>query len=250
MTLTEILPLVGLPLIIGGFAFGFNPLAVVVGSGVVTGLAAGLSPDQLLQLIGEKFLASRQLAIFVLILPVSGVLERHGLRQRAETWIAGIREASAGRILMLYLVLREGAAGVGLLSLGGQVQTVRPLLAPMAEGAAEARYPGLAAEWRERIRAQAAATDNIGAFFGEDIFIAFGGVLLMDAFLKDNGITGIEPLQIGLWAIPTAVSALGIQMVRLARLDRALARASRTGCPAGDRGGTGDAGEAGEEPSS
>ena len=224
MTLAEVLPLIGVPLIVGGFAFGLNPVTVVVASGLVTGLAAGLSVDQLLQLIGEKFLASRQLAIFVLILPVIGVLERHGLRQRAEALVAGIRQATAGRILMLYLILREGAAAVGLLSIGGHVQTVRPLLAPMAEGAAEAKYPSLSDASRERIRAQAAATDNIGAFFGEDIFIAFGAVLLMDAFLKDNGFQGIEPLQIGLWAIPTAISALAIHLFRLALMDRALAR--------------------------
>ncbi|UGA38311.1 DUF969 domain-containing protein [Chromobacterium haemolyticum] len=66
------------------------------------------------------------------------------------------------------------------------------------------------------------ACDNIAVFFGEDIFIAFGAVLLMDAFLKENGIANIEPLHIGLWAIPTAVSALIIHMARLARLDARL----------------------------
>ena len=36
-------------------------------------------------------------------------------------------------------------------------------------------------------------------FFGEDIFIAFGAVLLMTNFLKENGISNVEPLHIGLW---------------------------------------------------
>ena len=49
------------------------------------------------------------------------------------------------------------------------------------------------------------------------IFIAFGAVLLIDAFLKENGIQGIEPLHIGLWAIPTAIAALIIHMTRLLR---------------------------------
>ena len=29
--------------------------------------------------------------------------------------------------------------------------------------------------------------DNVALFFGEDIFIAFGAVLLMSNFLKENG---------------------------------------------------------------
>ncbi len=52
-------------------------------------------------------------------------------------------------------------------------------------------------------------------------FIAFGAVLLIDAFLKENGIQGIELLHIGLWAILTAIAALIIHMTRLLRLDAA-----------------------------
>ncbi|MFW2776664.1 5-oxoproline transporter, DUF969 family subunit, partial [Acinetobacter baumannii] len=77
---------------------------------------------------------------------------------------------------------------------------------------------------RDKLRAHSAACDNIAIFFGEDIFLAFGAVLLMDAFLKENGITGIEPLQLGLWAIPTAIAALVIHMFRLVRLDASIQR--------------------------
>ncbi len=224
MAPADLLPLIGIPVIIAGFAAGLNPLLVVIIGGCVTGVAAGLGPGELLEVIGQKFLSSRQLAVFVLILPVVGILERHGLRERAQAWIGDIRLATAGRILLLYFALRELAAAFGLLSLGGQVQTVRPLLAPMAEGAALARHGPIAPNVRERLRAHAAAADNIGAFFGEDIFIAFGAVLLMDAFLKENGITTIEPLDLGLWAIPTGLAALVIHGTRLARLDGQIAR--------------------------
>ena len=53
-------------------------------------------------------------------------------------------------------------------------QTVRPLLAPMAEAAAGKIDPALDDDERERVKALAAATDNVGLFFGEDVFIAFG----------------------------------------------------------------------------
>ncbi|WP_337882745.1 5-oxoproline transporter, DUF969 family subunit [Chromobacterium haemolyticum] len=224
MDLASYLPLVGIPVVVAGFALRFNPLLVVTAAGLSTGLAVGMDLGALLETFGEKFLNSRQLATFILILPVIGLLERYGLKERAQQWIAGIRSATTARILMLYFVVRELTAALGLINLGGHAQTVRPLLAPMAEGAAANQLGELPPVLRDRIRAHAAACDNIAVFFGEDIFIAFGAVLLMDAFLKENGIANIEPLHIGLWAIPTAVSALIIHMARLARLDARLQR--------------------------
>ncbi|XLM23020.1 DUF969 family protein, partial [Chromobacterium piscinae] len=32
-----------------------------------------------------------------------------------------------------------------------------------------------------------AATDNVGLFFGENLFVAFGAVILMHTFLHENG---------------------------------------------------------------
>jgi uncharacterized membrane protein len=101
------------------------------------------------------------------------------------------------------------------------------LLAPMAEGAAEitARSHGahLDDDQRERIRAFSAATDNVGLFFGEDIFIAFGAVLLMQGFYAEHGIV-LEPLAIALWGIPTALCAFVIHATRIHRFERRLLR--------------------------
>jgi uncharacterized membrane protein len=112
---------------------------------------------------------------------------------------------------------------VGLTSLGGHPQMVRPLIAPMAEGAAEARYGRLPDRIRWRLRAYAAATDNVGLFFGEDIFVAFGAIVLMSTFLREAGID-VEPLHIALWGIPTAICAFVIHAWRLRRFDQALTR--------------------------
>ena len=218
----DLWPLVGIPVIVGGFALRFNPLLVVVVAGLATGLAVGMDIASLLETFGEKFLNSRQLATFILILPVIALLERHGLKERAQLWVSTIKGATVGRIMMLYFVLRESTAALGLINLGGQAQTVRPLLAPMAEGAAANLHGELPPAITDKIRAHAAATDNIAVFFGEDIFIAFGAVLLMDAFLKENGIMNVEPLHIGLWAIPTAIAALMIHVARLSRLDASI----------------------------
>jgi uncharacterized membrane protein len=73
------------------------------------------------------------------------------------------------------------------------------------------------------IRANAAAVDNIGAFFGEDIFIAIGSILLIKGVMQQNGIN-VEPVDLALWAIPTAVLAFLIHGTRLLLLDRRLKR--------------------------
>ena len=128
-----------------------------------------------------------------------------------------------GRLLIVYFLLRQATAALGLTAMMGHAQTVRPLLAPMAEGALEARAGPLTDKVRYRLRAFAAATDNIAAFFGEDIFVAVASILLIVGVLQGMGVK-VQPIQLSLWAIPSAVCALLVHGVRLLRLDRRLER--------------------------
>jgi uncharacterized membrane protein len=216
-----VLTLIGIVIVVAGFALRLNPLLVVTVAGLATGLASGLGIVAVIAAFGKAFTESRYVAIVWLVLPVIGLLERSGLKERARSAIAGIPAATTGRVLMLYFAIRQITAALGLTSLGGQAQMVRPLVAPMAEGAAENRFGQLTDTTRFRIRAHAAAVDNIAAFFGEDIFIAIGSILLIKGFLEQNGLR-VEPSQLALWAIPTALAALVIHFVRLALLDRSL----------------------------
>lgn len=215
-------PLLGVLAVVLGFVLRLNPALVVVTAGFITGLAAKLSPLDVLDILGKAFTEKRFLLLFLITLPVIGLLERHGLKEHAQAWIARLRGATMARLLILYLLMRQASAAFGLVSLGGHPQAVRPLLAPMAEGAAEATHSALPQDERERIRAMSAATDNVGLFFGEDIFVAFGAVLLMQAFFNDQGIA-LEPLQIAMWGIPTAICAFVIHAWRIRRFERALA---------------------------
>lgn len=221
----NLLPLAGVGLVVLGFALRLNPALVVVGAGFATALLAGIAPVATLELLGTAFVKNRFLALLLLTLPVIAVLERHGLKQHVQTVIVRLRAATAGRLLLVYLALRQVLSMIGLHSLGGHPQTVRPLLAPMAEAAAESRHGLLPAAERERLRALCAGTDNIGMFFGEDVFIAFGAVLLMQSFFADHGIE-LQPIDIALWGIPTALCAFAIHGGRLLRLDARLARAA------------------------
>lgn len=220
-------PLLGVGAVVLGFVLRLNPALVVVISAFVTGLAARMSPLEVLDVIGEAFTEKRYLLVFLLTLPVIGLLERHGLKEHAQAWVTRLRGATMGRLLIAYLAMRQFAAALGLTGLGGHPQTVRPLLAPMAEGAAEAaaelQGTTLDDDQRQRIRAMSAGTDNVGLFFGEDIFIAFGAVLLMQGFYAEHGLD-LEPLQIALWGLPTAVCAFAIHAFRVLRFERRLAR--------------------------
>jgi uncharacterized membrane protein len=206
-----------------GFVLRVNPLLVVTVAGLATGIASGLGPFAVVAAFGKAFITSRYVAIIWLVLPVIGLLEHAGLKERARALVAGLRGATTSRILLAYFAIRQITAALGLTSLGGHPQMVRPLIAPMAEAAAENRYGELPPKVRNLIRAHAAGVDNIALFFGEDIFIAIGSILLIKGFLDQNGVH-VEPSQLAIWAIPTAVCAFVIHCTRLLLLERKLRR--------------------------
>jgi len=197
---------------------------VVVVAGITSGVASGMSVGDLLALLGTSFIGNRVLLLFVLTLPIIGLVERHGLRERAQAWILGFRRLSLARLLVAYLAFRQLLSMFGLYDIAGHAQTVRPLIAPMAEQAA-ARDAPIDEATRMRVRALAAATDNIGRFFGEDVFLAFAGVLLIQRFFESQGIH-LEPFAISIWALPTAIAAFVIHTLRIVWVQRSLKRAS------------------------
>lgn len=229
------LVLLGIGVVVLGFVLRANPLLVVMAAALTTGLAAAWTPEaelavyydaglDTLAAFGKAFNDARYISLTWILLAAIGLLERAGLQERARITIATVKAATVGRLIWVYFVIRQAAAALGLTSLGGHAQMVRPLVAPMAEGAAEAKYGALPDRERFLIRSHAAAADNIGLFFGEDIFIAIASILLIKGFLETYGII-VEPLQLSLWAIPTAIAALLIHSLRLWLLDRALKRA-------------------------
>ena len=216
------LVLLGIAVVVAGFIARINPLLVVAAAAIVTGLCAGMSPPEVVAVLGKAFRENRYVSLLWLVLPAVGLLEKYGLQERARSLISDVRGATTGRLLILYLGLRQITSALGLTSLGGHAQMVRPLIAPMAEAAA----PDADEDQRQTIRAYAAATDNVGLFFGEDIFIAIGSILLMKGFFEQNGVV-LEPLHLSVWAMPTAAFAFLIHGLRLLLLDRRLTAGPR-----------------------
>jgi uncharacterized membrane protein len=216
--------LLGVALVVIGFALRFNPLLVVTVAGIVSALLGGISPLHILDAFGTGFASSRSITIAFIVLPVIGLLERYGLQQHAKRLVSQAAALTAGRLLLLYLALRQLTAAFGLTSIGGVPQMVRPVIYPMAEGAVMRAHGHTPQAVTETIKAHAAAADTVGVFFGEDCFVAVGSILLITSYVDANYHLKLDPLQIAVWAIPTAIAAFLIHGFRLLRLDGRLAQ--------------------------
>ena len=232
--------LIGILVVAAGFALRFNTLLVVMAAGIATGLVAGMSFNEIMELFGKYFIENRYVTLTVLLmLPVVGLLERYGLREQAETLIKRAKSATAGRVLIFYTAVRQGSIAFGV-NIGGHAAMVRPLVAPMAEaaakfqlakaalpaeGAAHARHGALPGKTTEAIRAHAAAAENIGNFFGEDTVFAVGAVYLIKGVLEAQGLK-VGVWELSFWGIPTALVAFSLLAWRARVLDGRIARDS------------------------
>ncbi|MCW2944891.1 MAG: rane protein [Actinoallomurus sp.] len=217
------LVLIGVLLVVAGFALRLNPLVVVTVAGIVTGLLGKLSPLAILNAFGNGFAGSRSVTLFIIVLPVIGLIERFGLQEQGRRLIARLSALTTGRLLVLYQLIRQVSSALGLASINGPAALVRPLVYPMAEGAAERRFgPALPEAMREKIKGFSASADTVGQFFGEDIFVAIGSILLITGFVDTAYGLKLDALHVALWAIPTAICAFAIHGARLFLLDRQL----------------------------
>ena len=74
-------PLLGIALVVLGFALRLNPMLVVTGAALATGLLAGMDLVEVISTFGKAFNDNRIIAIVWIVLPVIGLLERYGLQQ-------------------------------------------------------------------------------------------------------------------------------------------------------------------------
>ncbi|MFA6840880.1 MAG: DUF969 domain-containing protein [Sphaerochaetaceae bacterium] len=216
----ELLKLVGVLIVVVGFALKKDTIATVVVAGVVTGLVAGMSFMDILTTLGKSFITQRTATLFVLTLPVIGISERYGLKDKAVDFISGIKNATTGRILALYQTIRALAAAFSL-RLGGHPQFVRPLINPMAQAAAEAKFGAVDEKTEDEIKGYSAASENFGNFFAQNCFMGASGTLLIVTTLVEQGYQ-VDALQIAMMSIPIAVVSVLVGWVHAMMLDRKL----------------------------
>lgn len=212
--------LIGILIIIVGFALKLDTIAVVLTAGLATGFVAGFSFGEILDILGKAFITNRYMTIFFITLPIIGLLEKYGLKERAAYLIGNVKAATTGKILSLYMVIRIIAAALSL-RIGGHVEFIRPLIYPMAEGASKNKYDKIPDEQIEDIKGLSASVENFANFFGQNVFIAAGGVLLIVGTLKELGIEVTEK-EVSNAAIPVAFITVILVIIRMALFDKKL----------------------------
>lgn len=207
--------LIGIAIIVVGFAFRLDTVGIVLFAGLMTGFVSGMSFVEILSTLGKAFVDMRYISLFLLTLGVIGILERNGLRERAASVIQGFSSATSGRILSLYVVMRMIFSALSF-RIQGHIQFVRPLIFPMVKGAFKGE---LNSKNEEKLKALSNAVENYGNFFGQNIFIASPGVLLVVGTLGEAGIS-VESYWVAIYSIPIALCAVFYSMGQNYFLDR------------------------------
>ncbi|MGL4911878.1 MAG: DUF969 domain-containing protein [Romboutsia sp.] len=214
--------LIGVLIVVIGFIFKIETLFTVLVAGIATGIVAGLDINQILTILGESFVANRAVSLFILTLPVIGILERYGLRQRAVYLIESLGKLTAGGVLSIYMLIRQ-IAGALSIRMSGHPQFVRPLVNPMAQAAVISKHKKVEEEDQEAIKALSAASENYGNFFGQNLFAGSSGVLLIASTLSEQGYK-VSELEIAKASIIMAIVAFLVSAIQNYLFDKKLNR--------------------------
>ena len=215
----EIIKLIGVVIIVLGFAMKLDVLAVVLVAGIVTGLVSGLDFFHILEIIGTSFVNNRLMSIFLIMFPVIAIIERFGMKERAAYLIGKIKNASAGKVLSLWIVIRSLASAMNI-RIGGHVQFIRPLILPMTAAAAEAsKGCRLTEKEDEKVKGLSAASENYGNFFAQNCFPAASGVVLIQSGLAVAGYE-VTLSSIASASISVMIISIILTMVQVFLFDR------------------------------
>ncbi len=58
-----------------------DSILIIMIAAIVTALVAGMNPVTFLETLGSSFVANRSMCVFVMVMVVTGTLERNGLKQ-------------------------------------------------------------------------------------------------------------------------------------------------------------------------
>ncbi|ALS38359.1 putative membrane protein [Enterococcus rotai] len=216
----NILSLLGVLIVIVGFAMKLDSILIVMIALVVTALVGGIGLEGMLDILGTSFVSNRGMAIFIIIMLATGTLERNGLKESAASLIRRFKKVSAGLIIDIYGVFRMIFAAFNV-SFGGVAGFVRPIILPMSIGAVESQNLELNDEYEEELKGMASAMENICWFFGQVLFIGGAGGLLVQSTLKELGYE-VSLVELAAVEIPVALVALITASIYFYTKDRRL----------------------------
>jgi len=206
MEFSQLIVLSGIAVVIAGFMLKLEPILIVLLGIIVTAVSSLMSPVDLLTTLGTSFVNNRVMATFILVLLVTGTMERNGLRETAAKVIGKVKGASPGAVVGSYGIFRAIFAMFNV-AFGGVAGFVRPVIMPMATGAIEAQGDKPNEEHVEQIKGMASAMENVGNFFFQVLFITAGGNLLVQSTLAGLGYE-VELVDLMVTVIPVSIFAI------------------------------------------
>lgn len=201
----ELIKLLGVLIVIAGFALKLDSILIILLALVTTGIVGNLGVGGFLETVGTNFVSNRSMAIFIMVLLITGVLERNGLREAAATLIKKVKGATAGKVISAYGLMRGffGAFNVGF---GGVAGFVRPVILPMAEAAIKNEEKEVKEDYLEDIKGMASAMENVIWFFFQVLFVGGSGGILVQSTLAQLGYE-VELIELAAVEIPIAIVA-------------------------------------------
>ena len=225
----ELLKLLGIVIVVVGFAAKLDSILIIMVAAVVTALIAGMDPVKFLETMGASFVSNRSMCVFIMTFVITGTLERNGLKQAAAALMKKFKGANgrplkknetstAGMVLAAYGVFRVifAAFNVGF---GGVAGFVRPVIMPMAQAAVEEDGHAITPEQLEDIKGMAAGMENVTWFFGQMLFVGGSGALLVQNTLEPLGYH-VELIDLAAVAVAPAIIATIVAIVYYQVLDR------------------------------
>ncbi|MCP1108769.1 putative membrane protein [Lachnospiraceae bacterium PF1-21] len=207
----EWIKLLGILIVIIGFALKKDSILIIMLAAIVTAFTGGLGVKGLLETLGSSFVANRSMVIFILIMLVTGTLERNGLKESAAKLIGKLKNASSGAVIGAYGVMRGIFAAFNV-SFGGVAGFVRPIIMPMAIGAVEAKGHEPNEEHVEQLKGMASGMENVAWFFCQVLFVGGAGGLLVQSTLEPLGYK-VELLDLAKVEIPIALFCVTVAII-------------------------------------
>ena len=216
----EYIRLIGIAIVVIGFALKLDSILIIVLAAVATALASGIDAISFLEAFGQGFVANRNITIFILVMLVTGTLERNGLREASSSLIGRVKGATSGVVIAVYGIIRGifGAFNVGF---GGVAGFVRPVLIPMAIGTVEKNDRKINENHLEQIKGMSAGMENIAWFFCQVLFVGGAGALLVQSTLATVGYDA-PLIRLAAIEIPVAIAGVGFGIIYYIIKDRRL----------------------------
>lgn len=216
----ELIKLIGVLIVVVGFALKLDSILIIFLAAVSTALVGGLGIDGLLESLGTNFVANRSMAIFVMVLVITGTLERNGLKEAAADLMRKVKGATAGKLVCAFGVLRAVFAAFNT-GFGGVAGFIRPVFLPMAEGAVASQGLEPNEEHMEEVKGMVSAMENIIWFFFQVLFVGGAGGILVQGTLSTLGYE-VELIELAAAEIPVALIALVVGCINFYLKDKRL----------------------------